>query len=81
MFFDGFFSLTFSLVLRLRPPDKSAIVELFFLFLIQNVCCGTQKNRLNDQNPGKKIPFYSNKMSLPGSMELLNMVFTLTQKE
>ena len=37
------FFLTFSLVLRLRPPDKSAIVELFFLFLIQNICCGYSK--------------------------------------
>ena len=34
-----FFFLTFSLGLRLRPPDKTAIEELFFLFLIQNICC------------------------------------------
>ena len=41
--FDVVFFLTFSLVLRLRPPDKSAIVEPFFLFLIQNICCGYSK--------------------------------------
>ena len=84
------FDAVFFLSLRLRPPDKSAIVELFFYFSSKTYVVGTQKNRLNEtvllstQNPGKKILtylFYANKMYLSGSMELLNMVFTLTQKE
>ena len=60
--FYAVFFLTFSLVLRLRPPDKSAIVELFFFYFSpKTYVVGTQKNGLNEtvllstQNPGKKI--------------------------
>ena len=30
-----------------RPPDKSVYWKVS-LFLMQNICCGTQKNRLNE---------------------------------
>ena len=34
-------------MLDVRFPDKSVKLDFFVLFLNENICCGTQKNRLD----------------------------------
>ena len=32
----------------IRPLDKSVLLKMIFLLFNQNICCGTQKNKVNE---------------------------------